>query len=123
MTTPLDTARAAWGDPLPDYIQCLAEACTATNQSEVARRLGRSAAMVSTVLRAKYKGDMEAVEDVVRGRLMRATVQCPALGEISTAACRDWMVKATKFGNENSERVRLYRACRSCPRMKKEAAS
>lgn len=123
MTTPLDTARAAWGSPLPDWIQRLAEECGATNQSDVARRLGRSAAMVSTVLRAKYKGDMAAVEDVVRGRLMRATVQCPALGEISTATCRDWMAKAGKFSNETSERVRMYRACRSCPRMKKEVAS
>ncbi|MFE3836706.1 hypothetical protein [Pseudogemmobacter sonorensis] len=94
-----------------------------TSQSRVAKRLNRSASLVSYVLRAKYPRDMEAVEEVVRGVFMDCTVLCPALGEISTAACRDWMLKARSFSNENSERVRMYRTCRSCPRAKKEAVS
>jgi hypothetical protein len=99
----------------------LAEECAGSSQGKVAGKLGRSPALVSHVLRGNYKGDMAAVEDVVRGKLMRATIQCPALGELSTASCRDWMALSRNYSNENSERVRMYRACRRCPRMTKEA--
>lgn len=122
MSGPLDIARAAWGSEAPDWILCLAQECAASSQNKVAARLGRSAALVSAVLRGKYRGDMAAVEDVVRGRFMQAALTCPALGEISTAVCRDWMQMARSFSNVNSERVRMYRACRGCPRMKKEDA-
>jgi hypothetical protein len=117
--SPLDIARAAWGDALPDWVQLLAEECIRTSQNRVAKRLNRSASLVSAVLRAKYSGDMGAVEDVVRGVYMAQTVQCPVLGEISTADCRDWMAKSRSFSNENSERVRMFRACRACPRTEK----
>lgn len=123
MSDPVSIAQDAWGEALPDWVLRLAEECAASSQNKVASRLGRSAALVSNVLRRKYQGDMAAVEDVVRGRFMRATVQCPALGEVSTAVCRDWMALAKTYNNANSERVRMYRACRSCPRMKKEALS
>lgn len=120
MTGPVEIARAAWGDELPDWVQRLAEECAATSQTRVAARLGRSAAMVSAVLRCKYQGDMTAVEEIVRGVYFRATVLCPALGEISTAICRDWMSKARTYSNDTSQRVRMYRACRACPRFRKE---
>lgn len=120
VSTPLDIARAAWGEALPDWVALLAEECGKTSQNKVAKRMNRSAAMVSTVLRNKYPGDMQAVEEVVRGVFMASTVICPALGEISTADCRDWMRKSWSFSNENSERVRMFRACRSCPRSKKD---
>lgn len=120
--SPLDIARAAWGDALPDWVKLLADECGRSSQNKVAKRLNRSASLVSAVLRAKYTGDMGAVEDVVRGVYMSLTVQCPALGEISSADCRDWMAKSRSFSNENSERVRMFRACRGCPRMQKEAA-
>lgn len=122
MASTLDIARSLWGDTIPDWVVVLAEECGKTSQNRVARRLNRSASLVSHVIRNKYEGDMVAVEDVVRGVFMSSTVTCPALGSISTAACRDWMRKAHAFSNENSERVRLYRACRSCPRYTKEGA-
>lgn len=117
MSDPVTIARGAWGEAIPDWVLRLAEECAASSQSKVAARLGRSAALVSNVLRAKYPGDMAAVEDMVRGRFMARTVTCPALGEISSATCRDWMGLARTYGNETSERVRMYRACRTCPRM------
>lgn len=120
MTGPVEIACAAWGDDLPDWVRRLAEECAATSQTKVAAKLGRSAAMVSGVLRRKYQGDMAAVEDVVRGVYFRATVRCPALGETSTAVCREWMGKAKSYSNETSERVRMYGACRACPRFRKE---
>lgn len=123
MTGPVEKARAAWGAAIPDWVLRLAEECAASSQNKVAARLNRSASLVSAVLSRDYKGSMEAVEEVVRGVYMRATIQCPALGEIGANACRDWMQLARTFSNVNSERVRMYRACRACPRMKKEASA
>lgn len=121
-STPLDLARSFWGDAIPDWVIVLAEECGRGTQSAVAKRLNRSATLVSNVLRNKYTGDMTAVEDVVRGVFMGRSVSCPALGSISTAACRDWRAKGKTFSNENSERVRMFKACRNCPLAKKEAA-
>lgn len=117
-STPVEIARAAWGAAVPDWVLRLAEECAGSSQNKVAAKLGRSASLVSAVLRHKYQGDMEAVEDVVRDRFMRISVHCPALQEIPTAVCRDWMAAARLFSNENSEARRMYRACRSCPRFK-----
>lgn len=123
MTTPVDIASAAWGADLPDWVARLAEECRAASQNKVAARMNRSASLVSAVLRNKYAGDLTAVEEIVRGLFFSKTVECPALGEISSATCRDWMQAATRFSNINSERVRMYRACRGCPRMKKEGSA
>lgn len=123
MNDTVSIARAAWGADIPDWVLRLAEECGRTSQNKVAGALGRSAALVSNVLRAKYQGDMAAVEDLVRGRYMDATVSCPALGVISTALCRDWMAASKTYSNANSEQVRMHRACRSCPRLKKEVAA
>lgn len=120
MIGPVEKARAAWGAEIPDWVMVLAQECETTSQTRVARRLKRSPSLVSNVLSADYKGDMTAVEEVVRGVFMRAVVQCPAQGEIGTNTCRDWMRAAVTFSNINSERVRMYRACRSCPRYLKE---
>jgi len=116
MSTPLDIARAHWGAGMPDWVEALARACTETSQNKVAVRLGRSAALVSTVLRARYPGDLLAVEELVRGHLLAETVNCPSLGVLPLHECRDWRVKAKSFQNTNSLRVRMYRACRGCPR-------
>ena len=67
MNGPVDIARDAWGDDLPDWVLALAQACALTSQNRVAEDLGRSASLVSTVLRKKYPGNMEAIEERVRG--------------------------------------------------------
>ncbi len=117
MTGPVETAREAWKDAAPDWVLLLAEACAETSQNAVARRLGRSATLVSNVLRNKYPGDMLAVEEIVRGVYERRTLICPALGEIGTNICRDWQMAARSFSPENSQRVTMFRACNRCPRM------
>jgi len=121
VSDPVAVAREAWSGALPDWVLKLAEECARTSQSKVAALLGRSPALVSNVLHRKYPGDMTAVEDLVRGRFMRATVQCPANGEISSATCRDWIVQSRTYANTNSERVRMYNACRRCPRAGKDS--
>lgn len=118
MSGPIETARENWGDSLPDWVALLAERCAETSQNRVAKRLNRSAALVSAVLRNCYAGDMAAVEEVIRGVFERATVDCPAKGTMQSNICRDWQLKARSPSNENNERVRMYRACNRCPRRK-----
>lgn len=120
MKTPLDIARAAWGDPPPDWVERLAIECGTSTQRRVADQLGRSAGLVSQVLRNKYPGDMAAIEDAVRGVWMGASVACPALGTISTAECQMWRARSRRLVNTNSLRVRMFRACNACPRNQKD---
>lgn len=120
MTDPVEIARTAWGADLPDWVERLARECTATSQRKVAQRMGRSAAMISQVLRNKYPGHLEGVEEVFKGVFMNAEVTCPALGQIPSNVCQDWRRKSRQFVNINALRVTMYRACANCPRNRKE---
>ncbi|UFS63814.1 hypothetical protein LO749_06385 [Paracoccus denitrificans] len=118
MNGPVEKARMAWGDAIPDWVLGLARECASSSQNSIAKRMNRSASLISAVLANKYKGSLEAVEEVYRGVFERLTVECPSLGTIPSNTCRDWQLKAVTFVNVNSERVRMYRACNSCPRFK-----
>lgn len=120
MNDPLATVHESWGATPPDWIIELAKACAASSQGKVADRLGRSAAVVSQVLRAKYPGDMRAVEELVRGLFLSATVDCPALGTLPTNECAAWRKKARAFAGANALRVQMFRACHRCPIFRKE---
>lgn len=116
MSGPEETARAAWGDDAPEWVLILARECAETSQNQVAKEMQRSASLISAVLRNKYPGDLTAVEQLVKGRFMNAAVGCPALGSIPTHECLDWRGKARTFVNVNAMRVKMFRACRACPR-------
>lgn len=120
MTTFLDTARDAWGEPVPDWIEVLARQCMASTQRQAAERIGYSAGLVSQVLRRTYTGNLAGVEEAVRGAWMGSTVTCPALGTIPADACMGWRRKAKTFAATSNHRVRMYRACTACPRNQKE---
>lgn len=100
---------------IPDWILALAEACDASTQSQIAIRLGVSNALISTVLRNQYPGDVERIETMVRGVLLAETVICPVVGEISKNRCLENQSK-THFGTD-SFGSRLRKACRNgtCP--------
>ncbi|MFD1914140.1 hypothetical protein [Halodurantibacterium flavum] len=121
MEGPVEIARASWGADIPAWVLRLAEECARSSQNKVAAQMNRSASLVSAVLRAKYKGDLDAVSEVVLGVFGGATVDCPALGTVPANLCRDWRARSTRFENVNALRVRMYRACNSCPRNRKEA--
>lgn len=105
-------AVAAWGGEMPDWVVTLAQACDRSSQNAVARRLGLSGSVVSSVIRKNYTGNYETVEKATRGALMGDTLICPVVGEIATHACLDNQKKARHFVAASSARVRLYRACR-----------
>ncbi len=118
MSGPVEVARIAWGDDLPDWVADLAKECAATSQNNVASQMGRSAALVSQVLRNKYNADLAGVEQVFRGVFQNLTTVCPALGTLPANECRDWQRKAHRFVNTNALRRDMFRACNSCPRFK-----
>ncbi|ADZ70092.1 hypothetical protein [Polymorphum gilvum] len=114
MITMTEKARAAWGPALPDWVRELAELATRSGLNACARRLGYSSTTISQVISAKYPGDLERLEETVRGALMGKTVGCPVLGEIGLDACLAWQAKPRAV--TNAIRSRVYRACRSnCP--------
>lgn len=114
MSGPISTAQRAWGADAPLWVKMLATACSEASQNRIAKQLGVSAALISNVLANKYRGDMVRIEDLVNGVFMNGTIICPALGEIPISDCRGWREKAKKFGNSNSQRVKMYRACNAC---------
>lgn len=116
MTGPVQIARDAWGVQIPDWIEALAQECDRSSQNRVAAKLGRSAALVSQVLRNKYPGDLDGLEERFRAEFQAAEITCPALGAITLTSCLDWRRKAQNFQNTNSLRVRMFRACAGCPK-------
>lgn len=119
---PLETARAAWGAAIPDWIEVLALECGRSSQIDVARKLGRSGAVISQVLRKVYGADTRLIEERVRGVFLDARVPCPALVEVPLQDCQDWREKGRTWALGNPMRVQMYRACNRCPRNGKEAA-
>jgi len=113
---PVDNARDAWGEDVPDWVLALAQASAATSQNRVAEDIGRSASVVSAVLRKKYLGNMNAIEERVRGVFMSAVISCPVLGDMPTDVCQMWRQRANRHQGHNTHRVRMFHACRRCPR-------
>ena len=116
--TPLQMAQHHWGVGMPDWIKVLATECSrpGSSQAQVAKKLDRTGAVISQVLRNKYPADLKRIEERVRGVFMNGTVECPALGPIPTQACQDWRDKSRTFAAGNPLRARMFRACRACPR-------
>lgn len=115
-------ASGTWGIPLPDWIAELARRCDARggSQTKIARELGYSTAVINSVLGNKYTGDLEKVEQKVRGQFLGETVDCPVLNTITKSDCIN--AQAKPFSAFDPERVRIYRACRSgCPHSRLEA--
>ena len=104
-------AKAAWGAPLPDWIEELAKACAAKGQATVAADLGVSPAMVSTVLGKTYAGKTETLEGKVRAVYFADKVVCPELGELSLLTCQENQDHAKKGNRGSSLRARMARAC------------
>ena len=107
-------AHDCWGETVPDWILALASEANASSQTEVAKRIGYSGSLVSSVIKGTYTGDLEGVEEAVRGAFMGYAVDCPVLGEIPKTRClKEQKMPLTAA---SSLRTRLYQACRDgCP--------
>ena len=105
-------ALSAWGDNIPDWVYVLAEQCERGSQMAAAQLIGYSSAVVNQVISKRYKGDLGAVEQAVKGALLAATVQCPVAGDLPAHRCLEY--QRQPFAATNPQRVALYRACRGC---------
>ncbi len=115
MTTPVNVtqsktdflvnAREAFGEALPDWIEIVARESNRTSATAVAARLNYSTAVVSSLCRGNYKGDLGAVEARVRGVYMGELVECPIIGEIARDHCIE------EQGRSTSARARFARRC------------
>jgi hypothetical protein len=121
MTNPVDKMRRAWGGAAPAWVVAMAEECQASSQNRVAEKMGWSAATISMVLNSAYSGDLAAVEEGFKGAFEGALVHCPALGGLTSQACREWRKRSRKFTVSNTLGATMFRACNACPRNEKEA--
>lgn len=111
-----EVARDAWGAEIPDWVIALARACdTAGSQAQVARRLNVSGGQVSQVLRKRYPGKLDRIEEAVSGAYMGREITCPALGPIPSDECLGWRRAADGPMPNPTLKVRMFRACNRCP--------
>ena len=95
----------------PLWIRELRTQCEDKSQTQVAKEIGYTGAVVSAVLSNTYRGNIANVEKAVRGAYLGATVGCPVLGELQSNRCLEH--QRAPFAATNHQRVRLYRACRN----------
>jgi len=113
----VETAESKWNGQVPDWIMLLAIECDRTSQSAAAKLIGYSGAYVSYLINNKFKGDLNAIEQAVKGALMAHTVMCPGAGQtIGGHQCHDWQKKAQKFRATSPLRIQMHKACTGpCP--------
>jgi hypothetical protein len=110
-TSFLDKAREAYGDALPEWIEELARYADANTAAAAGRKIGVSGSTVSQILSNSYGArDWGGIEARVRGELMRETVVCPVLDEITKGYCQDEQAK--HFTGTSATRTALFHACR-----------
>ena len=108
-----EKAEAAWGRPLPDWLEKLAAACDDTSVRKAAADMDVSPAIVSLALRNKYHAPLDFIEHKVKTLLGLSVLPCPVLGMISREDCKANQRKP--FSPINPIAVQLFRACRgSC---------
>ncbi|MHB2265844.1 transcriptional regulator [Aliihoeflea sp. PC F10.4] len=109
----IEKAEAAWS-PAPEWVRLLAGEADRIGQPATAKLIDYSAATVSQVISNSYGGNLAKVEEMVRGALMGAVVDCPVLGEIGRNRCL--IEQDEPFRATSAFRAQLYHACRSgCP--------
>lgn len=110
--TAIQIAEQHW-NPVPAWVKRLAEYSDKHTQAAAARKIGRSASLVNQVLKARYEGNMRAVQTRVEAALNEKVTMCPILGPIDGAECLK--NQAAPYSPANHIAVALFRQCRRCP--------
>lgn len=114
----LENARTARGGIAPDWIEALAAAAdtyAAQHRSinDLAAVLGWSNAKVTSIINNNYRARLDGAEATVRGKLMSATVDCPAAGmTIGRDLCGANQKRAASSANPLT--AKFPAACRNC---------
>lgn len=106
----LEKARAAWGDPLPEWIKALATACDEQGLRTTSAKMGVSPALASLAVN-RQREKLDYIKERVTRTLMVTIVACPVLGVMSRDQCLQEQAK--EFTAANPLRVQLFRACRN----------
>lgn len=108
----VEKLRDAHDEPA-DWLIALATCADQERLAGAGKRIGYSGSAVSTIIAGKYAGDLDRVEEMVRGALMASTVECPILGEIGRDRCLT--EQNEPFRATSSFRAQLFHACQLCP--------
>lgn len=103
-----EKARAAWGMPLPQWIELLATACDGRSLRKVASDLNVSPAIVSLALRNRHHAPLDFIRHRVESILGGAIIPCPVLGPIARADCEAH--QKLPYMSINPLYVQLFRA-------------
>lgn len=102
------------------WIERLRRACEESSQAKVARDLRQrdgfpSSTVINQVVHGTYPSEKgrARLRELVEGRYMGVTVECPIQGQIARDECAHWQQQP--FTTANPERVSMFRACRTCP--------
>lgn len=98
--------------PEPTWLRILRETAARIGQPATAVLIGYSTAVVCSVLKGSYKGNLSTVEERVKGALMGQSVDCPVIGELARNKCLDHQRAA--FAATNPQRVQLWLTCPGC---------
>lgn len=109
-------ALKAWGPEMPEWVSTLAAACDApgSSQARIGKRIGYTGSTVNQVLKNNYKGDLNAIEEAVKGGLMDVTIDCPVAGDIPLNVCVGNRRRTRKIGTANPLRVKFHIHCPKC---------
>ena len=92
--------------------EALKFACQQKTQAKIAKQLGYSPTTISLVLNGEYKGNDKNIQEAVEKHLLKVTVLCPVIGEITKLHCGENQQKP--FSSASRQSVKLYKACREC---------
>ncbi|WP_416305179.1 hypothetical protein [Neptunicella sp. SCSIO 80796] len=95
------------------WIELLNAQVEKRGRRQVETDLNISKTTLSQLLNNKYPGSLENIEHKVIAAYSNQTVSCPVLGEIPLKRCDK--EQNLPFSISSPQRVRLYRACLSCP--------
>ncbi len=106
----VEKVRSSWGKTSPEWVNELARLADQRGLKGAGERIKYSTTAVSSVLSNNYRGNIQSIEEAVRGALMGLKVQCPVQGEIGRHNCLEW--QSLPYGASDSMRIRTYHACR-----------
>jgi hypothetical protein len=118
--TYVDKTRERWASGGPEWIKVLARAMDSyaadgKPMRDLAQLLGCNPSVLSAVIGRTYKGRYDTVEQLVRGKLMSQTVDCPAAGtKIARDVCAGFQTRK-KASSANPLTAKFPAACKACP--------
>jgi hypothetical protein len=98
-----------WLDLLKNKVELL-------GRRQVEADTSMSKTTLSLVLNDKYPGNLSNIESQVIIAYTNTTVACPVLGDIAVKRCNTEQIKG--FSPSNPQRIKLYKACATCPHKK-----